>query len=146
MFRKITSNRPPGTTVWSEFHKEFGRYIDVVSGRAKRFLESRPLSVFLAMVTAIAVSLGCSLFVPKKPPQKDTVRISVQRPIMEGMGGIVSTVSALRELLEINSVLDGLLEKDSLESADSLIMGRAIDRIQLLEKQLGQAAKHQNSP
>lgn len=146
MFRKTTSNRSPGTTVLGEFQKEFGRYIDGVSGRAKRFLESRPLAVFFAMVTAILVSIGFFLFAPKKPPQKNTAQLSIQQPVTDGMVGIASTVSTLRELLEINSVLDGMLEKDSLDSTDSLLIEHAIDRIQLLEKQLAEDNKLQNSP
>lgn len=146
MFRKITSNRTPGTTVWTAFYGEFGKYIDGSIARTKQFLEARPLAVFLAMVVIILVSVGCFLFLPKKPVQKDTTRISIEQPIKDGMGGIVSTVSTLKELLEINSVLDGLLKKDSLDSNDSLVMEKAIDRIQQLEKQLGEANKHHNSP
>src|SRR5690606_28960963 len=114
--------------------------------RSKRFLETRPRTVFLAMVSSILVSVGCFLFVPKKTSQKDPAHLSVQQPLMDGMGGIVTTVSALKELLEIRAVLDGLMEKDSLDSSDSLLMERAIDRMQILEKRLTEANKHHNSP
>lgn len=146
MFKKITSNRPPDTTVWTAFHREFGKYIDGSIARTKRFLETRPRTVFIAMVLSILVSVGCFLFLPKETPQKDTVHLSVQQPLMDGMSGIVTTVSALKELLEIRTVLDGLMEKDSLDSSDSLLMERAIDRMQILEKRLDEANKHQNSP
>jgi predicted component of type VI protein secretion system len=65
---------------------------------------------------------------------------------MDGMGGIVTTVSDLKELLEIRTVLDTLMQKDNLDSADSLLMESAIDRMQILEKRLAEANKHTNSP
>src|SRR5690606_34902141 len=117
-------------------YREFGKYIDGFSVRIRRFLESRPLAVFLAMVISILVSVGCFLFIPKKKPLEDDTRISIQQPMVGGMNDIVSTVSTLKELLEINAVLDGLLEKDGLDSSDSLLMEQAIDRVRILEKQL----------
>lgn len=146
MFKKITSNRPPDTTVWTAFYREFGRYIDGSIARTKRFLEARPRTVFFAMVISILVSVGCFLFAPKDTLPKDTAHLSVQQPLTNGMGGIVTTVSTLKELLEIRAVLDGVLEKDSLDSSDSLLMERAIDRMQILEKRLTEANKRHNSP
>ena len=146
MFKKITSNRPPDTTVWTAFYKEFGKYIDGSIARSKQFLETRPRAVFFAMVVSILVSVGCFLFLPKEIPQKDNVQLSVQQPLMDGMGGIVTTVSALKELLEIRTILDSLMEKENLDSSDSLLMERAIDRMQILEKRLAETNKPQNSP
>jgi len=146
MFKKITSNRPPDTTLWTAFYKEFGKYIDGSIIRTKRFLEARPRAVFSAMVLSILVSVGCFLFLPKEMPKKEPLQLSVQQPLMDGMGGIVTTVSALKELLEIRTVLDPLMQKDSLDSADSLLMESAIDRMQILEKRLAEANKHPNSP
>jgi len=146
MFRKITSNRPPDTTVWTAFYREFGKYIDGGAHCTKRFLEARPRTVFSAMVASILVSVGCFLFLPKETPKKEPLQLSVEQPLMDGMGGIVTTVSTLKELLEIRTVLDTLMEKDSLDSADSLLMERAIDRMQVLEKRLAEANKQHNSP
>lgn len=146
MFKKITSNRPPDTTVWTAFYREFGKYIDGSIARSKRFLEARPRAVFFAMVVSILVSASCFLFLPKEIPQKDTAQLSVQQPLMDGMGGIVTTVSALKELLEIRTILDSLMEKENLDSSDSLLMERAIDRMQILEKRLAEANKYHNSP
>lgn len=146
MFKKITSNRPPDTTVWTAFYREFGRYIDGSITGTKRFLETRPRTVFIVMVLSILVSVGCFLFLPKEKPKKDSPNLFVQQPLMDGMGGIVTTVSTLKELLEIRTVLDGLIEKDSLDSSDSLLMENAIDRMQVLEKRLSEANKPHNSP
>ncbi|MDM1050346.1 MULTISPECIES: hypothetical protein [Sphingobacterium] len=146
MFKKITSNRPPDTTVWTAFYREFGKYIDGGAHRTKRFLEARPRTVFFAMVASILVSVGCFLFLPKETPKKEPLQLSVQQPLMDGMGGIVITVSALKELLEIRTVLDTLMQKDNLDSSDSLLMERAIDRMQVLEKRLAEANKQHNSP
>lgn len=146
MFKKITSNRSPDTTVWTAFYREFGKYIDGGIVRSKRFLEARPRTVFFAMVVSILVSASCFLFLPKETPQKDNVQLSVQQPLMDGMGGIVTTVSALKELLEIRTILDSLMEKENLDSSDSLLMERAIDRMQILEKRLAETNKPQNSP
>lgn len=146
MFKKITSNRPPDTTLWAAFYREFGKYIDGSIARSKRFLETRPRAVFSVMVLSIIVSASWFLFLPKEIPKKETLQLSMQQPLMDGMGGIVTTVSALKELLEIRTVLDTLMQKESLDSADSLLMESAIDRMQILEKRLAEANKHQNSP
>lgn len=146
MFKKITSNRPPDTTIWAAFYKEFGKYIDGSITCTKLFLEARPRAVFSAMVLSIIVSVSCFLFLPKEIPKKEPLQLSMQQPLMNGMGGIVTTVSALKELLEIRTVLDTLMQKDSLDSADSLLMESAIDRMQILEKRLAEANKHTNSP
>ena len=146
MFKKITSNRPPDTTVWAAFYKEFGKYIDGSITRTQRFLEARPRAVFSVMVLRILVSASCFLFLPKEIPKKEPLQLSVQQPLMDGMGGIVTTVSALKELLEIRAVLDTLMQKEQLNSADSLLMESAIDRMQILEKRLSEANKPHNSP
>ncbi|WP_099369433.1 hypothetical protein [Sphingobacterium sp. 1.A.5] len=146
MFKKITSNRPPDTTVWAAFYKEFGKYIDGSITRTQRFLEARPRAVFSVMVLSILVSASCFLFLPKEIPKKEPLQLSVQQPLMDGMGGIVTTVSALKELLEIRAVLDTLMQKEQLNSADSLLMESAIDRMQILEKRLSEANKPHNSP
>jgi len=146
MFKKITSNRPPDTTVWTAFYKEFGKYIDGSITRTKRFLEARPRTVFFAMVLSILVSVGCFLFLPKETQKKEPLQLSVQQPLTDGMGGIVTTVSTLKELLEIRTVLDVLMQKDSLDSTDSLLMENAIDRMQILERRLSEANKLHNSP
>lgn len=146
MFKKITSNRPPDTTVWTAFYREFGKYIDGSIARSKRFLEARPRTVFFAMVVSILVSVSCFLFLPKEIPKKEPLQLSMQQPLTDGMGGIVTTVSALKELLEIRTILESLMEKENLDSSDSLLMERAIDRMQILEKRLAEANKHHNSP
>lgn len=146
MFKKITSNHPPDTTVWIAFYREFGKYIDRGAHRTKQFLETRPRTVFIAMVLSILVSVGCFLFLPKETQKKEPFQLSVQQPLTDGMGGIVTTVSTLKELLEIRAVLDGLMQKDSLDSTDSLLMENAIDRMQVLEKRLSEANKPNNSP
>ncbi|MGG5902127.1 hypothetical protein [Sphingobacterium daejeonense] len=146
MFKKITSNRPPDTTVWAAFYKEFGKYIDGSITRTQRFLEARPRAVFSVMVLSILVSASCFLFLPKEIPKKEPLQLSMQQPLMDGMGGIVTTVSALKELLEIRAVLDTLMQKEQLNSADSLLMESAIDRMQILEKRLSEANKPHNSP
>ena len=146
MFKKITSNRPPDTTLWAAFYKEFGKYIDGSITRTKRFLEARPRAVFSVMVFSILVSASCFLFLPKEIPKKEPLQLSMQQPLMDGMGGIVTAVSALKELLEIRAVVDTLMQKEQLNSADSLLMESAIDRIQILEKRLSEANKPHNSP
>ena len=146
MFKKITSNRPSDTTLWAAFYKEFGKYIDGSITRTKQFLEARPRAVFSVMVLSILVSASCFLFLPKEIPKKEPLQLSMQQPLMGGMGGIVTTVSALKELLEIRTILDSLMEKENLDSSDSLLMERAIDRMQILEKRLAEANKYHNSP
>ncbi len=145
MFKKITSNRRRGTTLWVAFYNEFGTYIDGCKRRIEQFLEARPLAVFFVMITGILFSVSYFLYFPKEAHKKDIKNLFVKQPVTDGMSGIVNTVSTLRELLEIRTAVDELMEKDNLNSSDSLLMERAIDRMQILEKRFAQAHKHQNS-
>ena len=146
MFKKITSNRPPDTTLWKAIYKEFGKHINGSITVTKRFLETRPRAVFVAMVVSILVSVGCFLFIPRETPKKETAQLSAEYPLMDKMGGIVTTVSALKELLEIGAALDTLMQKDNLSSSDSLLIENAIDRMHILEKRLAEANKNHTSP
>lgn len=147
MFKKITSNRPPDTSLWEAIHGEFSGYIDGGLLRVRRFLEARPRTVFYAMLVCILVSIGCFFFIPKKKaPSKTEAALSVQRPLLDGVGGIATGISSLKELLEINAVLDGLLEKETLNHEDSLVLQQAFDRMLQLEKQLGDTARNQTLP
>ncbi|WP_166333028.1 hypothetical protein [Sphingobacterium chungjuense] len=146
MFKKITSNRSPDTTVWAAFYEEFCKYIDGSIIPAKRLIEARPHAVFSIMVIAILISASCFLFLPKEIPKKEPLQLSLQQPLMDGMGSVVTTVSALKELLEIRTVLDTLMRKESLDSSDSLLMESAIDRMQILEGRLSEESNHQNLP
>lgn len=145
MCKKTTSNRK-SEAVWTAFYSEFGDYVEGSVGRFKRMLEAWPRTVFVVMVTSIVVSIGCFLFLPKRAPKKSPAPQSMQQPFMDGMGGVLTTVSALKELLELRTLLDDLMGKENLDSADSLLMERAITRMQILEERLAEADKHHISP
>ncbi|WP_312905804.1 hypothetical protein [Sphingobacterium multivorum] len=56
-------------------------------------------------------------------------------PIANGMGNIFGSISDLKEVLELQAVLEGLSKKDNLDKQDSMILIQIKDRLLSLENQ-----------
>ncbi|MGF7028689.1 MULTISPECIES: hypothetical protein [Sphingobacterium] len=54
-------------------------------------------------------------------------------PIADGMGNIFGSISDLKEVLELQAVLEGLSKKDNLDKQDSMILIQIKDRLLSLE-------------
>ncbi|WP_286897428.1 MULTISPECIES: hypothetical protein [Sphingobacterium] len=54
-------------------------------------------------------------------------------PIADGMGNIFGSISDLKEVLELQAVLEGLSKKDHLDKQDSMILIQIKDRLLSLE-------------
>ncbi|QRQ60005.1 MULTISPECIES: hypothetical protein [Sphingobacterium] len=50
-------------------------------------------------------------------------------PIADGMGNIFGSISDLKEVLELQAVLEGLSKKDNLDKQDSMILIQIKDRL-----------------
>lgn len=145
MSKKATSNRTvarPWRTVYRGLVGRARGWITTM----KQWLEARPRGVFFAMVFGIMGSLVCVFYLPREAPVSDPSPLTVPAALSDGMGAVLTSVSTFKELLELRAFLDELVEKDSLDSSDSVLMGQAIDRLQILEKKLADADKHHHSP
>lgn len=137
MFRKITTDRAQGATILGELRKEFARYTGTARRAVLNFLGSHPKSVYLGMLGCIAISLGCFLFLPRKPPpQNSPAAQELPQPLSRGISEVGGTLGMLREILELQGAMEILLEKGSLQTSDSLLMEKALDRISQLQDEL----------
>lgn len=53
-----------------------------------------------------------------------------------GLGQILNTGTALKEILELQSQVEIILKKDSLNQADSLLLKAAFERLESINKKL----------
>lgn len=122
MFKKTVSNAPRRQL--SKIHP---------------LLERRPLVSLILMVAAMLGSLVYLL--ASRPSAKTTSESYLSNqalavPISNGITGIISTATALADIVKLQGQLDVFLAKDSLTALDSAAMERALDHIKELEKQL----------
>jgi len=139
MWKKITSNRDPRDTIYSELKKEFSPYFGKANSAGKTLLGRYPKFFFWCMVTLMAVSLALSFTVyrhPRPVPPKTTV----QRPsssIEDGFTQIMATAGAIKQTLKLKHLVDSLTAKKQLTQADSIALDSALSRLQ-------QMHNHQN--
>ncbi|WP_286801691.1 hypothetical protein [Sphingobacterium sp. UBA5639] len=70
------------------------------------------------------------------PRQKEVKMVKnpkLSAPIADGMGNIFGSISDLKEVLELQAVLEGLSKKDNLDKQDSMILIQIKDRLLSLE-------------
>lgn len=105
--------------------------------RFKNFLESRPKTVYAFMVVSIVSSAIIAFTVMKPPkPSPNTTDPSVASLVSSGFGNLASTAAALGDLLELQAAVNGLLDKDSLTTTDSLMLDSALTRMHQIENQM----------
>lgn len=132
MFKKIISNKSE-SSVWNEISREFSRY----TVQLKRFVRSKlstyPKQVYMFMVLCILVSIGCFFLLPRQKEVKMEKNPKLSVPITNGMGNIFGSISDLKEVLELQAILEGLSKKDNLDKQDSIILIQIKDRLLSLE-------------
>jgi hypothetical protein len=107
MFKKIHSNREPGTSVYRELKKEFGTSFDRVEACVRRIATSYPQQVFALMVFAMVVSIVLSFTYFRKEEldnsQPAIQQVRNQRPVtVTGQfGQLLETTALLQESLEL---------------------------------------------
>lgn len=103
----------------------------------KNFLESRPKAVYAFMVVSIVTSAIIVFTVMKPPkPSPNTNDPSVASLVTSGFGNLASSAAALGDLLELQAAVNGLLDKDSLTTTDSLMLDSALTRMHQIENQM----------
>lgn len=132
MFKKITSNRSE-SSVWKEIGNEFSRYTIHFRRCVRSKLSTYPKQVFMFMVLCILISICCFFMLPRQKEVKMVKNPQLSAPIADGMGNIFGSISDLKEVLELQAVLEGLSKKDNLDKQDSMILIQIKDRLLSLE-------------
>ncbi|MBS1526655.1 MAG: hypothetical protein JST19_13445 [Bacteroidetes bacterium] len=133
MFKKITSNRDPKDTVFSEIKKEFRPYFSKTGTFLKHCAERYPVFLFWMMVINITLSviLVSTVFRRKdEPVKKPAIKVS---PISDGFDQIVAAGHRLKITLDLKRQVDSLAHLKQLTAADSAALLKDLDSIQHLQ-------------
>ena len=136
MYRKIRSNPVPN--LFLELRKEFGSYLDRLACVLGSVCNRYPRQVFAMMVLGILISAILAFTVLRVPgasplPSLDS---GSSKALSSGLGNIIQSGQALREALELQDQINAVLRKDSLDGRDSLMLRRAILRLENIHHNL----------
>lgn len=137
MYRKTISEQDNQVTLFSELRKEFAAYFTLLSQRRNQFLQKYPRQVFTGMLICLftSVVLAFSVMRQKKVPSPSGMG-KAGAEMTSGFGEILNTGTALKEILELQSQVEIILKKDSLNQTDSLMLKAAFDRLESINKKL----------
>lgn len=137
MSRKTISEQDNQVTLFSELRKEFAGYFTQLSQRRNRFLQRYPRQVFTCMLICLVTSVVLAFPVMRQKKVSIPSRVGKAGAEMtSGLGQILNTGTALKEVLELQSQVEIILKKDSLNQADSLLLKAAFDRLESINKKL----------
>jgi len=133
MFKKITSNRDPRDTVYSEIKKEFRPYFNKAGQGLKGTAERYPKFLFAMMVINIMLSiiLCLTVFRPKGEPKKVPL-IHQVTPVSTGFDQIMQAGAALRQTILLKKQVDSISKKKSLTKTDSAVLLKDLDSLQYI--------------
>lgn len=60
----------------------------------------------------------------------------ITRPLTHSITGLFSSVSAIKEILVLQEIVDVALQKDSLNQTDSLLLEQTLQKIHVLENMM----------
>lgn len=132
MFRKITSSRPD-SSVLKEISKEFSTYTRWIKMFVRSQLIAYPKQIYTLMILCITVSICCFFLLPKPKDTKMAKRSHTEQPVSDGMGHIMGSIADLKEIIELQAIVDGLSKKKILDKQDSLILIQVKERLFTLE-------------
>ena len=136
MFRKIHSKADKPSLV-IELRKEFGAYIERLELVSYKLLRKYPRQVFYAMVVLIFISGILAFSVMRQSPPGSSIYSSkIKSSASTSVGTLLQTGTALKEVLELQHQIQSILQKDSLSSADTLMLQRAFRRMDAINTQL----------
>lgn len=128
MFKKITSSRPD-SSVLKEINREFSAYTRCI----KIFVRSRLIAytrqIYILMILCITISICCFFLLPKPKDAKMAKRSRTEQPLSDGMGHIMGSIADLKEIIELQAIVDGLSKKKILDKQDSLILIQVKERL-----------------
>jgi hypothetical protein len=129
MFRKITSNRNPRDTLYSEIKKEFAPYHTSFRAKLTKIAQQYPRFLFAIMVINITLSLVLVFKVLRHPmPLK---KVIVATP--SGFDQILLAGEKLKKAIALKRIIDSLSSKTKLTAKDSLMLDSALDQFQKLK-------------
>jgi hypothetical protein len=134
LFKRITSNRDPRDTVYSEIKKEFRPYFNKAGQGLKSTVDRHPKFLFAMMVINIVLSaiLCLTVFRPV-PVSEKTTKFNVAAPAANGFDQILQASAALRQTLRLKKQLDSLTRKNVLTHADSALLWSDLGQLQQLK-------------
>ncbi|WP_158826940.1 hypothetical protein [Mucilaginibacter lacusdianchii] len=137
MFRKIISKRDPHSTIGGELLKELAPQFKKIGCRCRLIAERYPRLLFSVMIISM-LSSGILAFTIMRSgkPENQLTKYSTGERTSPGLGSIVNTAQALQMMWAYQSQVNILLKKDTLTSADSLVLQRAFENIELVKKQV----------
>jgi len=139
MFPKITSKRDPDATIGSELRKELHKYWEPAAATIKEKLRRYPRTAFAAMIICMLISSVLAFTVLRK---KDTRSFSFQgmphSTMTTGLGQVVRTGEALREVLALRGQVDTILKKARPDKQDSLKLTAALRQLDSIQHSIHQ--------
>lgn len=129
MFKRIHSkeNRP---SLWLELKKEFGRYFESAGNRIEKCLIKYPKAIFAAMLSVMLLSGVLAFTVMRYKEVK-------RNPVLNSnFGSVIRTGEALNDVLELQSQISIILQKDSLTTSDTLILKQAFKQLESIQSKI----------
>jgi hypothetical protein len=135
MFKKITSNRDPRDTVFSELGKEFRPYVSKMRTALKKCAHNYPRFLFWMMVINISLSviLVTTVFRPTPEPKKSKPPVRVS-PVSQGFDQIMQAGFALKQTIRLKREVDSLTRINPMSNADSIRLLKDLDSLQHIAK------------
>jgi len=99
-------------------------------------LQKHPKSVFALMIISILFSVGCFFIYQNPHSKKESSAMPITRPLTHSIAGLFSSVSAIKEILVLQEIVDVALQKDSLNQTDSLLLEQTLQKIHVLENMM----------
>ncbi|QPH38674.1 hypothetical protein [Pedobacter endophyticus] len=109
-------------TVLSELRAEFSSLIERMQRVLAAFTAKNPKPIFCVMVALMFCSLFLCFTLLRLKNAAEPKKTKVLSKIEGNLGEIGTTAGKLQRVIEIRSVLQVLLAKDSLDKKDSLLM------------------------
>lgn len=139
MFRKITSNMQDKPTLWLELHKVWESRLQTLKARVVILLKKYPKTIYYLMIVSMLLSLACFFYLPKKPLDPTPIPSrGLLGELSVGIGHIASSATAAKELLELQSIVENIISKDSLSQQDSVLIAYVLDKMQSIEYSMRQ--------
>jgi hypothetical protein len=131
MFKRITSNRDPGDTLYSEIKKEFGVHFRKAGSGTKAFTERYPKLLFGLMIFCITMSIAVVFTLRKRPAPQPKITVS---PVSDSFSQVLRLSAALKETLALKKQVDSITRKQTLDKSDSAILLKDLDRLQKINQ------------
>lgn len=133
MYRK--THFKPKPDLFKELGKEFGTYFTRIGERWKRVTAKYPRQLFTLMLICILTS-GILAFTVLRVKKTEPMPALSGPGVTEGLGQIIQSGQALKEVLDLQNQINAVLHKDSLTAADSTVVRNALSRLETIHHQL----------